>query len=67
MGKPLRIAELRERFEWWVTDGGKWPNAIQRDDRGGYLLLATANQWSAWCGCAHVLNMLIDDEVSHGG
>lgn len=38
----------RELFEAVASDDGKWPQAIERDAKGNYLLLTTANGWMWW-------------------
>ncbi len=38
----------RAEFEAVASDNGKWPQAIERDAKGNYLLLTTANGWMWW-------------------
>lgn len=38
----------RALFEAVASDDGKWPKAIERDAKGNYLLLTTANGWMWW-------------------
>ena len=38
----------RKLFEAVASDNGKWPQAIERDAKGNYLLLTTANGWMWW-------------------
>lgn len=38
----------RQAFEAVASDNGKWPQAIERDAKGNYLLLTTANGWMWW-------------------
>ena len=38
----------RKLFEAVASDDGKWPQAIERDAKGNYLLLTTANDWMWW-------------------
>ncbi|MDH1429138.1 hypothetical protein N5J23_04960 [Comamonas aquatica] len=38
----------RALFEAVASDDGKWPQAIERDAKGNYLLLTTANGWMWW-------------------
>ena len=38
----------RAAFEAVASDDGKWPKAIERDAKGNYLLLTTANGWMWW-------------------
>jgi len=37
----------REQFEAWASDNGRFPRAVERSG-GGYLLLATQNNWQVW-------------------
>ena len=47
--KPASVAASeRELFEAVASDSGKWPKAIERDAKGNYLLLTTANGWMWW-------------------
>ena len=38
----------RKLFEAFASDDGKWPQAIERDAKGNYLLLTTAHGWMWW-------------------
>ena len=38
----------RAKFEAVASDDGKWPQAIERDAKGNYLLLTTAHGWMWW-------------------
>lgn len=38
----------RAEFEAVASDNGKWPQAVERDAKGNYLLLTTANGWMWW-------------------
>jgi hypothetical protein len=38
---------MREAFEKWMSQDGKWPKAVERSN-GSYVLLATAAAWEAW-------------------
>jgi hypothetical protein len=40
--------DLRQRFEHWYSDEGKWPQAVAKDGGGDYLLLQAALSWKAW-------------------
>lgn len=40
--------ELREKFEAWASDDGKWPKAVERNARGNYLLASTGTAWTVW-------------------
>ena len=37
----------REAFEYWFSDGGKSPRAVERNGEG-YKLMAAASAWEAW-------------------
>ena len=40
---------LREEFEAWVTDFGKWPQASERSKvDGSYRMIDTYSKWLAW-------------------
>lgn len=47
--------KLREAFETYITDDGKWPNAILKAPGGQYLLLRTSVAWQDWKACAEAL------------
>lgn len=47
--------KLREAFEAYITDNGKWPNAILKAPGGQYLLLRTSVAWQDWKACAEAL------------
>ena len=38
----------RAEFEAVASDNGKWPQAIERDAKGNYLLMTTAHGWMWW-------------------
>ena len=38
----------RATFEAVASDDGKWPQAIERDAKGNYLLMQTAQGWRWW-------------------
>lgn len=38
----------RAKFEAVASDYGECPKAIERDAKGNYLLLTTANGWMWW-------------------
>lgn len=40
--------KMREKFESWMTDGGKWPMAVECDAAGHYKLMIASLQWIAW-------------------
>ena len=42
----------RADFEEWMSEGGKWPKAVERGQNGDYLLLQTATNWTTWQACA---------------
>ena len=43
--------QMREAFERHMSDGGKFPKAVERSG-DGYRLLQTQNAWDAWKACA---------------
>lgn len=47
--------QMREKFEAWFSDGGKWPQAIERS-RDGYKLITAQNGWEAWQACTAALS-----------
>lgn len=52
---PLRDAlkepDQRAKFEWWYSDQGQYPKAVER--RGdGYVLMQAQDSWVAWQACA---------------
>nr|WP_297388199.1 hypothetical protein [uncultured Roseateles sp.] len=38
----------REQFEAWMSDGGTWPKAVERDGNGQYALAMAAAAWQVW-------------------
>ena len=53
LGLPLNdglgaAAPERADFEAWISDGGKFPQAAGRDQRGEYRLLQAYSAWKAW-------------------
>lgn len=38
----------RAAFEAWISDGGRFPQAAARDQRGEYRLLQAYSAWKAW-------------------
>lgn len=40
--------KMRADFEKCASDNGKWPQAIERDCNGNYLLMTVANGWMWW-------------------
>jgi hypothetical protein len=45
---PPQEQTEREAFEAWASDGGKWPQAIERYGNGLYRLSSTHSYWLAW-------------------
>ena len=56
--------KLREAFETYITDDGKWPNAILKAPGGQYLLLRTSVAWQDWKACAEALALLTVPAIS---
>lgn len=46
--KTAEGEDERALFEAVASDHGLWPKAIERDAKGNYLLLTTANGWMWW-------------------
>lgn len=38
---------MREAFEKWMSQDGKWPKAVERHN-GTYVLMQTEFAWEAW-------------------
>jgi hypothetical protein len=55
--------KLREAFEAYITDNGKWPNAILKAPGGQYLLLRTSVAWQDWKACAEALALPTAEQV----
>ena len=55
--------KLREEFETYITDDGKWPNAILKAPGGQYLLLRTSVAWQDWKACAEALALPTAEQV----
>ena len=49
----------RKLFEAVASDDGKWPQAIERDAKGNYLLLTTANGWMWWQAARRAPTVLV--------
>lgn len=41
-------SRVREAFEAWYSDGGKWPKAVERSASGAYVLAVAEISWKAW-------------------
>ena len=39
---------IRQRFENWYSENGKWPKAVERDSKGDYKLMQACAAWIAW-------------------
>ncbi len=39
---------MRAAFERWMSDDGKWLNAIQRNDKGDYVIAVAVSAWTTW-------------------
>jgi len=48
------MSTLRERFEKWFSDDGKWPAAVKRIG-DGYKMGTAQGAWSAWQACSEAL------------
>ena len=38
---------MREAFEKWMTQDGRWPKAVEQHN-GTYVLMQAASAWEAW-------------------
>src|SRR4051812_27217311 len=38
----------RQIFEHWMSDEGRWPQAIEKDRSGQYRLAQACSAWAAW-------------------
>lgn len=47
MSESEQFIRRRQAFEYWFSDGGKYPRAVERNG-GNYLLAAAQAAWSAW-------------------
>lgn len=48
MSKPS-VEEIREMFEDFMSDGGAWPQVIERSG-DGYRLAIAQSAWGVWQG-----------------
>jgi hypothetical protein len=48
-----REQEERAMFEYWMSDGGEWPKAIERS-RDGYKLAQSQQAWTVWKARAYL-------------
>jgi hypothetical protein len=54
MNSPLRTIEeseveaSRKKFEYWFSESGAWPKAVERERDGSYRLSVAASAWKAW-------------------
>ena len=49
----VRPDHVREAFEAWYSNDGKWPAAVERSDFGpSYKLGAAEHAWTAWQAAA---------------
>jgi len=44
---------IRAEFERFMSDDGKWPQAIERDGAGNYILSQSASGWRVWRSAYH--------------
>ena len=43
----MNIEKMRQQFEAWATDDGKWPKAVERNG-DTYKFMKTHTDWLAW-------------------
>jgi len=51
---------VRENFESWYSDNGKYSKAIERNSSGGYIFGETNVSWDAWLACAKKLRAITE-------
>lgn len=39
---------MREAFEYWFSDQGKYPKSIEKGINGNYKLMAAYSAWATW-------------------
>jgi hypothetical protein len=42
------IGQEREAFERYMSEGGKWPRAVERKPDGTYALMNAQVRWETW-------------------
>jgi hypothetical protein len=42
------MSEVRKSFEHWYSDGGAWPQTVERNTDGAYKYMAAHTAWVAW-------------------
>ena len=47
-GNAGELPDERAAFEWWASDEGEHPRAIERNGNGNYKLAQTASAWAVW-------------------
>ena len=55
--------ESRRLFENWMSDGGKFPKAIERSGDGSYKLMQAHSAWTAWSAA---LDAALAQPAAHG-
>lgn len=56
----------RAAFETWFSEGGKWPQSVQRSGES-YMLAAAHSAWTAWkAAWSAKLHPLSDDQIERG-
>lgn len=44
----MSTTDTRAAFEYWFSDEGAHPKAIERSSNGGYILAAATSAWNVW-------------------
>lgn len=53
----------REAFECFMSDDGKFPQSIERDANGNYVLMQAASSWHVWQARAALQSQDREDAV----
>lgn len=38
----------KEKFEYWMSDGNKWPLVLSENSEGEYLYVQAREYWGVW-------------------
>lgn len=38
----------REKFDFWFSNGGQYPKAVEYNAHGGYILASAMQAWEVW-------------------
>jgi len=51
---PEQLETERQLFDRYASDNGAWPQAVQRNGNGAYILMATSCDWRTWLARAEL-------------